>query len=144
MTLKEAKFCIGDFLDVSINSPNGRMDRWVGWTNAKGPYLTLFCFTGLETDVEVLGTGEASAVADLMTGGGMEAALGDPGLTGRGALGLTETGREALGLLGTEREDLGLEGIAKGALVLLGSERGALETGIERIDPLKEEGRRVV
>ena len=28
MTLKEAKFCIGDFLDVSINSPNSRMDRW--------------------------------------------------------------------------------------------------------------------
>ena len=84
--------------------------------------------------MEVLGTGEASAVADLMTGGGMEAALGDPGLTGRGAL----------GLLGTEREDLGLEGIAKGALVLLGSGRGASETGIERIDPLKEEGRRVV
>lgn len=28
MTLKEAKFCIGDFLDVSINSPNGRMDRF--------------------------------------------------------------------------------------------------------------------
>jgi len=28
MTLKEAKFCIGDFLDVSINSPNSRMDRF--------------------------------------------------------------------------------------------------------------------
>ena len=35
MTLKEAKFCIGDFLDVSINSPNSRMDRW-----AKDPKST--------------------------------------------------------------------------------------------------------
>jgi len=28
MTLKEAKFCIGDYLDVSINPPSGRMDRF--------------------------------------------------------------------------------------------------------------------
>ena len=46
MTLKEAKFCIGDFLDVSINSPNGRMDRWVDcWSNAKSHnYLGFYRF----------------------------------------------------------------------------------------------------
>ena len=90
-------------------------------------------FTGLETDVEVSAIGEASAAADLMTGGGMEEALGGPEVTEK----------EVSGLEGTEKGVLGLEGIAKGALGLLGSERGALRTGIDRLDP-KKEGRRGV
>ena len=128
MTLKEAKFCIGDFLDVSINSPNGRMDRWAGHAKAT-QYLALF--TGLETDAEVSATGEALVVADLTTGEGMEGALVGPGVTEREVLELEET----------EREVSELEGIAKGALGLPGreGERGALGTGIDRIDPKKEQ-----
>ena len=88
---------------------------------------------GSETDVEVLATGEALAAADLTTGGEMEGALGGPGVTEMGALGLP----------GTEREVLGLEGIAKEALGLLGSERGASGIVTEQIDP-EEEERRIV
>ena len=83
--------------------------------------------------MEVLATGEASAAADLTTGGEMEGALEGPGVTERGALGLP----------GTEREVLGLEGIVKEVLGLLGSERGASGIVTEQIDP-KDEGRRIV
>jgi len=38
MTLKEAKFAIGDFLDVSINSPNGRMDRMDRFGDRRGGF----------------------------------------------------------------------------------------------------------
>ena len=102
------------------------MAGWTGgWTAGQMPSPTItLAFTGLEIDVEVLATGEDSAVADLMTGGGMEGALGGPEVTEK----------EVSGLGGTEKGVLGLEGIAKGALGLLGSERGALGTGIDRTD----------
>ena len=132
MTLKEAKFCIGDFLDVSINSPNGRMDRWTRLMSRPHKYLLLF--TGLETDVEVSATGEALVAADLTTGEGMEGALVGPGVTEMEVLELEET----------EKEALELEGIAKVALGLPGSEREALGTGTDRIDRKKEEGTRMV
>ena len=131
MTLKEAKFCIGDFLDVSINSPNGRMDRWANHIKAT-QYLALF--TGLETDAEVSATGEALVAADLTTGEGMEGALVGPGVTEKEVLELEETGKEVSEL----------EGIAKGALGLPGSGREALGTGTDQIDRKEEEGMRMV
>ena len=67
--------------------------------------------------------------ADLTTGEGMEGALVGPGVTEKEVLELEET----------EREVSELEGIAKGALGLPESERGALGTGIDRIDPKKEQ-----
>jgi len=91
-------------------------------------------WTGLETDVEVLATGEALVAADLTTGEGMEGALVGPGVTEMEVLELEET----------EKEVLELEGIAKVALGLPGSEREALGTGTDRIDRKKEEGTRMV
>ena len=45
---------------------------------------------------------EEVSAGDLMTGGGMEASVGQ-GVTERGALGLQETGRVVSGLPGRER-----------------------------------------
>ena len=50
---------------------------------------------------------EEVSAGDLMTGGGMEASVGQ-GVTERGALGLQETGRVVSGLPGRERWGSGI------------------------------------
>ena len=101
MTLKEAKFAIGDYLDVSINSPSGRMDRSPLATFFWPITIPLFAgSTGLETGGpagEVSETGQEVSETGregLATGGQEVSGIGGTGSGTGGGEGLAWTGLE--------------------------------------------------